>query len=332
MTVTDQIKIFDRKIMQNETQYDLDRKAVKISALSSNDLDKCEYLTGEDLGLKPSGIEQNKFEYSPLGKTFNKELSEDDKKEGLFKRLENVKDINLTQLQAIKDQWEQHKRELKNIDKSRTLKAITEIGRKNDEANKILLNGKKRDAKIDTEELVCTKTEGTKYDFNRFAFPLKFIEKTYNYEITLDEAKDNQDKLEKLTIRLENYKARINKKKEEKNKEEIKEKTKEEAKEEIERFISNGIALVERESKDINNDLFQKHFDFSTPIDLGKKLVEKKEKKENSELVEKIKNIWSNLKDETEKMSKEEIKTEKANEILGIVNEIIDFNKEIQKQ
>ena len=47
MTVTDQIKIFDRKIMQNETQYDLDRKAVKISALSSNDLDKCEYLTGE---------------------------------------------------------------------------------------------------------------------------------------------------------------------------------------------------------------------------------------------------------------------------------------------
>ena len=78
--------------------------------------------------------------------------------------------------------------------------------------------------------------------------------------------------------------------------------------------------------------MFKKHFDFSTPIDLGKKLVEKKEKKENSELVEKIKNIWSNLKDETEKMSKEEIKTGKPNEILGIVNEIIDFNKEIQKQ
>ena len=39
MTVTDQIKILDRKIMQNEAQYDLDRKAVKISALSSNNLD-----------------------------------------------------------------------------------------------------------------------------------------------------------------------------------------------------------------------------------------------------------------------------------------------------
>ena len=54
MTVTDQIKILDRKIMQNEAQYDLDGKADKISALSFNNLDKYEYLTGEDLGLKPS--------------------------------------------------------------------------------------------------------------------------------------------------------------------------------------------------------------------------------------------------------------------------------------
>ena len=53
MTVTDQIKILDRKIMQNETQYDLDRKAAKISALSSNNFDKYEYLTRGDLGLKP---------------------------------------------------------------------------------------------------------------------------------------------------------------------------------------------------------------------------------------------------------------------------------------
>ena len=69
MTITDQIKILNRKIMQNEAQYDLDRKAAKISALSSNNLDKYEYLTGEDLGLRPSTIEQTKFEYSPL--TFN---------------------------------------------------------------------------------------------------------------------------------------------------------------------------------------------------------------------------------------------------------------------
>ena len=64
--------------MQNEAQYDLDRKAAKISALSSNNLDKYEYLTGEDLGLKPITIEQAKFEYSPLGETFNKRLSKGD--------------------------------------------------------------------------------------------------------------------------------------------------------------------------------------------------------------------------------------------------------------
>ena len=92
MTVTDQIKILDRKIKQNEAQYDLDREAAKISALSSNNLDKYEYLTGEDLDLKPSTVEQAKFECSPLGKIFNKGLSEEERKEGILKRLENIKD------------------------------------------------------------------------------------------------------------------------------------------------------------------------------------------------------------------------------------------------
>ena len=84
MTVTDQIKILNRKIKQNESQYDLDRKAGEISALSSKNLDKYKYLTGEDLGLKPSTVEQTKFEYSPLGKIFNEGLSEEDKKRRTF--------------------------------------------------------------------------------------------------------------------------------------------------------------------------------------------------------------------------------------------------------
>ena len=73
--------------MQNEAQYDLDRKAARISAWSSNNLDKYEYLTGEDLGLKSNTIEQAKLEYSPLGKIFNKGLSEDDEKEGFFQKV-----------------------------------------------------------------------------------------------------------------------------------------------------------------------------------------------------------------------------------------------------
>ena len=103
MTITDQIKILDRKIMQNEAQYDLDRKAAKISALPSNNLDKYEYLTGEDLSLKPSTVEQAKFEYSPLGKAFTKGLHKDeDKKEGILKRLKNIEDKNKEQLHEIK--------------------------------------------------------------------------------------------------------------------------------------------------------------------------------------------------------------------------------------
>ena len=94
MTVTDPIKILNRKIKQNESQYDLDREAAKISALSSNNLGKYELLTGENLGLKPSTIEQEKVEYSPLDKIFNKGLSEDDKKEGVLQRLKNIEETN----------------------------------------------------------------------------------------------------------------------------------------------------------------------------------------------------------------------------------------------
>ena len=99
--MTDQIKILNKKIMQNEAQYDLDRKTAKISTLSSNNLHKYEYLTVEDFGLQPSTIEQAKFEYSLLGKIFNKGLSEDDKKEGLFKRLNNIEDKNEVQLKLL---------------------------------------------------------------------------------------------------------------------------------------------------------------------------------------------------------------------------------------
>ena len=94
MTVTDQIKI-------------LDKKAAIISASSSNDLvDKYEYLTGKDLGLKPSTIKQAKFEYSPLGKVFTKELNKDDQKDGLFKRLKNIEDKNEELLKTTKNKTE----------------------------------------------------------------------------------------------------------------------------------------------------------------------------------------------------------------------------------
>ena len=69
MTIEDQTK--DEKL-----QYDINREAAKISALSSGKLDKYEYLTGEE--ILPSNqqqiIQQAKFNYSPLGKAFEKQI------------------------------------------------------------------------------------------------------------------------------------------------------------------------------------------------------------------------------------------------------------------
>ena len=61
MTLTEQVKILDDKIKANKAQYDLDREAAKISALSSGELEKYEYLTGKDLGYKPTVLEKVKF-------------------------------------------------------------------------------------------------------------------------------------------------------------------------------------------------------------------------------------------------------------------------------
>ena len=74
--------------------------------MSPNNLDKYEYLTGEYFGLKPSTVEQAKFEYSPVGKIFNKWLKEEDKKEGLLKKLKNIEDRKEEKLDEIKYQEE----------------------------------------------------------------------------------------------------------------------------------------------------------------------------------------------------------------------------------
>ena len=64
----------DDKIRDEKLQYDINREAAKISALSSGKIDKYEYLTGEEI-LPPDQrrvIEQAKFTYSPLGKALEK--------------------------------------------------------------------------------------------------------------------------------------------------------------------------------------------------------------------------------------------------------------------
>ena len=84
---------------------------------------------------------------------------------------------------------------------------MIKLAKKNNEANKILSKFKKIDKTLDNADLVCTKTDNkTKYEFNCFSLPLKFIfiETIHNYEITIDEAINNQKGLNILINKLNN--------------------------------------------------------------------------------------------------------------------------------
>ena len=78
--------------------------------------------------------------------------------------------------------------------------------------------------------------------------------------------------------------------------------------------------------------MFERSFDFSVRSALVKQLYETKNKKKNDKLVEEIRKRWSNLKDKIKKMPEDENEIEQPDKILKIVKEILDFNKEIQKQ
>ena len=97
MTINDQIR--DEKL-----QYDINREAAKISALSSGKIHKYEYLTGED--ILPSNqqqiIEQARFTYSPLGKAFEKQIKTiEDQGKKQVDALESLKPKNKENLLRI---------------------------------------------------------------------------------------------------------------------------------------------------------------------------------------------------------------------------------------
>ena len=162
---------------------------------------------------------------------------------------------------------------------------------------------KKIDRTLHKVELACTKTDGTKYDFNRFALPLKFIEKIHNYEITLDEAIEEQAELKELINKLNDYGPRISKKIEEKNRVLKSARKLFDARDEILDLFEKGIfpcknnafetkekeseeeskkertkdffEYIENESKDVNYELLKKH-NFEVPTVLAKKIIQNK--------------------------------------------------------
>ena len=190
----------------------------------------------------------------------------------------------------------------------------------------------KLDGELENVELVCSKADGTKYDFNRFSLPLKFIRKTHNYEITLNEATEKQAKLKNLLNKLSNYGARNL-----------------DARDDIIDFFKKGIfpykdnvfkkeeidkneffKYIENKSKGINYELFEKHFNNVVPNVLAKTLFETKDKNKNNIFV--IRSGLRDLKNKIKKMSKEEIEIGKPDKMLEIVEEIFEFNKKNSKK
>ena len=172
MTINDQIK--DEKL-----QYDINREAAKISALSSGKIHKYQYLTGED--ILPSSnqqiIEQARLTYSPLGKAFDKQIKtiEDQGK----KQVDALNTLNLIIMKKL---------QIKN--ENIIPKSASASDEAKEEINRIL----KVEKNVDREKLVYDSGKYT-YDFRMFNTIRTFGEDLYEGKITLEEADEDQSDL-----------------------------------------------------------------------------------------------------------------------------------------
>ena len=172
MTINDQIK--DEKL-----QYDINREAAKISALSSGKIHKYQYLTGED--ILPSSnqqiIEQARLTYSPLGKAFDKQIEtiEDQGK----KQVDALNTLNLIIMKKL---------QIKN--ENIIPKSASASDEAKEEINRIL----KVEKSVDREKLVYDSGKYT-YDFRMFNTIRTFGEDLYEGKITLEEADEDQSDL-----------------------------------------------------------------------------------------------------------------------------------------
>ena len=175
MTIEDKIK--DEKL-----QYDINRDAANISALSSGKIDKYEYLTGEE--ILPSNqqqiIEQAKFTYSPLGKTFEKQTKTiEDLGE---KQIKAIQDKSIEKIKKYSDYDNDYKKELLVSKERETFKDIY-----NDRLEQI----ERFDNDIDYNDLSYEFIKsGNKYKFDGFEDPLEFLHDIKNGKISVQEAKN----------------------------------------------------------------------------------------------------------------------------------------------
>ena len=191
MTRKEQVKILDDKIEANNAQYNLDRMNAEISAYSSDDLPKYEYLTKKDLGYKPDAFEQAKLEYSPLGKAVTDGLDKSDKNEDLLKRLKNIEDKSNNQLLTIKNIPRPAIKGKNNGNVSDQYKKIQDFKQELIDKNILHLNGVKKFDKIinkwkqTKDKEIVYKNVDTKVNTKKFNI-YKIFENYLNKKIDYD--------------------------------------------------------------------------------------------------------------------------------------------------
>ena len=174
--------------------------------ITSNYLNKYQYLTGGDLSLKPSTVEQAKFEYSPLGKVFTKGLDKSDQKEGLLKRLKNIEDKNEELLKA------------KN--KTENIKEVTDFADEplSLEARDLIEEIRVIQKDVDYRKLKIRGGNNVDYNFSDYETFKELFKGLYYRKITIDEAEREQVEFNAIIGVLENYTLRNDKYIEAKNK------------------------------------------------------------------------------------------------------------------
>ena len=172
MTIDDQIKY-------EKIQYNINREAAKISALSSGEFNKYEYLTGEEIlpSNKQQIIEKAKFTYSPLGKAFEKQVKTiEDQGE------KQIKTIQDNRKQLITNDYYKNKLLI-----SKETEIFTDI------YNKRLDKIKELDNKIDYDNPnYVVERSGLEYNFNKIKDPITFLKDIKEGKISVEEAKEKQ--------------------------------------------------------------------------------------------------------------------------------------------
>ena len=165
MTINDQIR--DEKL-----QYDINREAAKISALSSNKIGKYEYLTGEE--ILPSNqqqiIEQVKFTYSPLEKAFEKQIK-------------TIEDQGEKQIEALKD--------LKPEEKTKLVEGIFPKGHENVEIKNEINKIKEYEENVNRNNMIYYSSKEP-FNFETFETIRSFGETIFSDKITINEVNEEQ--------------------------------------------------------------------------------------------------------------------------------------------